>query len=145
MTDDKASPDELKALHKTIKKVSYDIEQFSFNTSISAFMICVNELMALKCNKKEILRDLLVLLAPFAPHICEELWEAIGEKQTICDANWPCYNEEYLKESTISYSISFNGKTRFTMDFLLMQILKISKLRSYPMSDQHAGLMENHS
>lgn len=117
VTDDKASPDELKALHKTIKKVSYDIEQFSFNTSISAFMICVNELMALKCNKKEILRDLLVLLAPFAPHICEELWEAIGEKQTICDANWPCYNEEYLKESTISYSISFNGKTRFTMDF----------------------------
>ena len=117
VTDEKATPDELKTLHKTIKKVSHDIENFSFNTSISAFMICVNELMGLKCHKKEILKDLLVLIAPFAPHICEELWAAIGEKETICDAAWPRYNEDYLKESTISYSISFNGKTRFTMDF----------------------------
>lgn len=117
VTDEKATPDELKALHKTIKKVSYDIEHFSFNTSISAFMICVNELMGLKCNKKEILRELLILVAPFAPHICEELWSAIGEQETICDANWPKYVEAYLVESTISYSISFNGKTRFTMDF----------------------------
>ncbi|NLZ72869.1 MAG: leucine--tRNA ligase [Bacteroidales bacterium] len=117
VTDEKATSDELKTLHKTIKKVSHDIENFSFNTSISAFMICVNELISLKCHKKEILKDLLVLIAPFAPHICEELWAAIGEEETICDAKWPTYNEDYLKESTISYSISFNGKTRFTMDF----------------------------
>lgn len=117
VTEEKATADELKALHKTIKKVSHDIENFSFNTSISAFMICVNDLMGLKCHKKEILKELLILIAPFAPHICEELWAAIGEEETICDAEWPEYNEEYLKESTVSYSISFNGKTRFTMDF----------------------------
>ena len=117
VTEEKATADELKALHKTIKKVSHDIENFSFNTSISAFMICVNDLMGLKCHKKEILKELLILIAPFAPHICEELWAAIGGEETICDAEWPEYNEEYLKESTVSYSISFNGKTRFTMDF----------------------------
>ncbi len=117
VTDEAATKEDLKALHKLIKKVSYDIEQFSYNTSVSAFMICVNELWALKCHKKEILEQLLVLLAPFAPHVSEELWEAIGHTTTICDAQWPVCNEEYLKEDVVTYTISFNGKARFTMEF----------------------------
>ncbi len=107
---------ELKALHKLIKKVTYDIENFSFNTSISAFMICVNELAALKCGKKEILEPLVIILSPFAPHIAEELYHALGNNTTVCDAKWPVYNEEYLKESAVKYPISFNGKVRFTLD-----------------------------
>ena len=108
---------ELKSLHKLIKKVSSDIENFSFNTSVSAFMICVNELTALKCNKKAILNELLILIAPFAPHVAEELWHTIGNDTTICDAKWPDWNEDYLTEDSFTYSISFNGKTRFTLDF----------------------------
>lgn len=117
VVDEAANKDELKSLHKLIKKVSADIEQFSYNTSVSAFMICVNELFTLKCSKKEILEPLLVVLAPFAPHICEELWHTLGHEATICDAVWPEYNEEHLKESAINYTISFNGKARFTMEF----------------------------
>ena len=115
--DEPATKDELKSLHKLIKKVSGDIEQFSYNTSVSAFMICVNELSSLKCNKKEILSNLVVLLAPFAPHISEELWETLGNTTSVCDAQWPEYNEDYLKEDVVNYTISFNGKARFNMEF----------------------------
>ncbi|MEI8085370.1 MAG: leucine--tRNA ligase [Paludibacter sp.] len=108
--------DELKVLHKTIKKITFDIENFSFNTSVSAFMICVNELFTLKCNKKAILEPLIILLAPFAPHIAEELYLALGNSGTVCDAKFPICNEEYLKESAVKYPISFNGKVRFTLE-----------------------------
>jgi len=117
VSDETPTQAEWKSLHKLIKKVGSDIENFSFNTSVSAFMICVNELAALKCNKKAVLSDLLILIAPFAPHIAEELWHAIGNNTTICDAEWPDWNEDYLKEDIFTYSISFNGKTRFTLDF----------------------------
>ncbi len=108
--------DELKSLHKLIKKVTFDIEHFSYNTSISAFMICVNELTGLKCNKRAILEPLIILLAPFAPHIAEELWHQMGHDTTVCDAPWPAYNEEYLKEKSVVYAISFNGKARYNLE-----------------------------
>ena len=117
ITDEEPTKEELKSLHKLIKKTTEDIPAFSYNTTVSAFMICLNELSALKCNKKVILEKLVVVLSPFAPHICEELWEIMGHDTTICDAEWPEYNEEYLKEDTVKYTISFNGKARFTMDF----------------------------
>ena len=117
VTDDAAGKDELKSLHKLIKKVTGDIETFSYNTSISAFMICVNELSGLKCNKKEILEQLIIVLAPFAPHVCEELWETLGHTTSVCDAQWPAFNEAYLVENTVNYTISFNGKARFNMEF----------------------------
>ena len=116
VTDGEPSRDELKSLHKLIKKVTFDIEHFSYNTSISAFMICVNELNALKSTNKEVLGQLLVVLAPFAPHITEELWHEIGNTTTICDAKWPAYNEEYLKEDKVTYAVSFNGKARFNIE-----------------------------
>ncbi len=116
-TDAEPTKEELKAVHKLIKKVGEDIENFSYNTSVSAFMICVNELTQLKCNKKAILENLVILLAPFAPHCSEELWEALGHTTSVCDAQWPVFNEEYLKEDTIKYTVSFNGKARFTLDF----------------------------
>ena len=117
VTDEPATKDELKSLHKLIKKVTGDIEQFSYNTSVSAFMICVNELSTLKCSKKEILEPLIITLAPFAPHACEELWDTLGHTTSVCDAQWPAFNEEYLKEDVINYTISFNGKARFNMEF----------------------------
>lgn len=117
VTDEPATKEELKSLHKLIKKVTGDIEQFSYNTSVSAFMICVNELFNLKCSKKEILEQLVIVLAPFAPHVCEELWDVLGHETSVCDAKWPAYNEEYLKEDVINYTISFNGKARFNMEF----------------------------
>eukprot|EP00825_Cyclidium_porcatum_P040817 TRINITY_DN5247_c0_g1_i4.p1 TRINITY_DN5247_c0_g1~~TRINITY_DN5247_c0_g1_i4.p1 ORF type:complete len:446 (-),score=67.62 TRINITY_DN5247_c0_g1_i4:970-2307(-) len=117
VNDEPATKEELKSLHKLIKKVSGDIEQFSYNTSVSAFMICVNELSTLKCNKKEILSQFIVLLAPFAPHISEELWAALGNTTSVCDAQWPAFNEDYLKEDVVNYTISFNGKARFNMEF----------------------------
>lgn len=113
VTNDKATADELKALHKTIKKVREDIENFSFNTSVSAFMVCVNELTDLKCNKRDILEPLTVLLSPFAPHITEELWALLGYTTTINDAKYPVHNEEYLVETSFEYPVSFNGKLRF--------------------------------
>lgn len=114
--DSEPTADNLKSLHKLIKKVTSDIESFSYNTSIAAFMICVNELAAQKCRSRKVLSDLLVVLAPFAPHVTEELWHsAIGEKTTICDANWPEFNEDYLKESSVNYAVSFNGKTRYNI------------------------------
>lgn len=117
VNDESATKEELKSLHKLIKKVTGDIEQFSYNTSVSAFMICVNELYSLKCSKKEILSPLVITLAPFAPHVCEELWAMLGNKTSVCDAEWPAFNEEYLIEDTINYTISFNGKARFNMEF----------------------------
>ncbi|HHU27443.1 MAG TPA: leucine--tRNA ligase [Bacteroidales bacterium] len=117
VSDDEPTKEELKAVHKLIKKVSYDIEHFSFNTSVSAFMICVNELAALKCHKRSVLSELVVCLAPFAPHISEELWHALGNRTTVCDARWPAWNEAYLKEDAFPYAISFNGKSRFVLEF----------------------------
>ena len=117
VSDDAPTKDELKSIHKLIKKVTEDIENFSYNTSVAAFMICVNELSGLKCNKRQVLSDLVKLIAPFAPHIAEELWQALGNQTTVCDAQWPKFDESYLKEDSITYSISFNGRTRFTLDF----------------------------
>ena len=117
VTDDKPSEASLKTLHKLIKKVTSDIEEFSYNTSISAFMIAVSELAQQKCHSREVLQTLSVLIAPFTPHIAEELWNLTGGQGSVCDAAWPQANEEYLKENNVTLSISFNGKTRFTMDF----------------------------
>ena len=119
VTDEKASPEELKALHKLIGKVRADIEAFSFNTAVSAFMIAVNDLTDLKCTKKEILEPLTILLSPFAPHIAEELWEALGHKDSITYAAFPEYVEAYTVENSCTYAVSFNGKTRFTVDLPL--------------------------
>ena len=112
-----ATPEQLKSLHRLIKKVTQDIEHFSYNTSISAFMICVGELQQLKCRNRDLLSRLVVLIAPFAPHIAEELWHALGNEGTVCDAGWPAYDEKYLVESTVQMGIAFNGKRRFEMQF----------------------------
>ena len=119
VTDEKATPEELKALHKLIGKVRTDIESFSFNTAVSAFMIAVNELYDLKCNKREILEPLIVLLSPFAPHIAEELWASLGHEESISFASFPEYVEAYTIENTCTYAVSFNGKTRFTVELPL--------------------------
>jgi len=117
VSDEQPATDELKSLHKLIKKVGWDIENFSFNTSVAAFMICVNELTALKCNKRAILSDLVIVIAPFAPFIAEELWHRLGNRTTVFDACFPDYNEEYLIENRVKYTVSFNGKARFILDF----------------------------
>ena len=117
VTDDTPTPAELKALHKLIKKVTEDIEVFSYNTSIPAFMIATNELTQLKCQKRAILEPMVVLIAPFAPHIAEELWEALGHTTSVCDAQWPAFEEKYLVEDTVKMMVAFNGKTRFSIDF----------------------------
>ena len=119
VTDEKATADELKALHKIIGKVRTDIEAFSFNTAVSAFMIAVNELTDLKCSKREILEPLVILLAPFTPHIAEELWQALGHEETVTYASFPEYVEAYTIENTCTYAVSFNGKTRFTVELPL--------------------------
>lgn len=116
LTDKKATPAELKSLHKLIGKVTADIEAFSYNTAISAFMIAVNELTELGCNTREVLDPLVVLLSPFAPHIAEELWRASGHIDTITWAKWPEYDESFTVEQNCTYAVSFNGKTRFTLD-----------------------------
>jgi len=117
--DKKPSFDELKILHKTIKKIKSDIESFSMNTAVSTFMIAVNELMALNCHNKQILEPFLIILAPFAPHITEELWEKLGHTSSIMKVHFPEYNEKYLEENEYEYPISFNGKVRFKMNFSL--------------------------
>ncbi|MBQ8225918.1 MAG: leucine--tRNA ligase [Bacteroidaceae bacterium] len=117
VTDDEPTKENLKTLHKLIKKVTEDIEEFSYNTSISAFMIAVGELASQKCRSRQVLQQLVVLLAPFAPHICEELWHMLGNDGSVCDAQWPTFNEAFLKEDNVTLSVSFNGKTRFTLDF----------------------------
>ena len=115
--DEEATPGQLKSVHKLIKKVSRDIEQFSYNTSISAFMICVGELQQSKCRNRQLLQDLVVLIAPFAPHMAEELWHSLGNEGTVCDAGWPVCNEAYLVESEIQLTVSFNGKARYQKTF----------------------------
>jgi len=119
LSEELPNKDEFKILHKTIKKVSQDIENMSFNTSVSAFMVATNELGNLKCTKIEILKPLLVSLAPFAPHISEELWSLLGEKESVHVYTWPSYNEDYLVESSFNYPVSINGKTRTNMEFAL--------------------------
>ena len=116
-TDTAATAENLKTLHKLIKKVTEDIETFSYNTAVPAFMIAVGELAAQKCTSREVLEQLVVLMAPFTPHIAEELWHFLGHDTTVCDAKWPEWNEDYLKEDSVTMSVSFNGKTRFTLDF----------------------------
>ena len=117
VTDEEPTPAELKALHKLIKKVTEDIENFSYNTAIPAFMIATNELSNLKCTKRAVLEPIVVLIAPFAPHIAEELWEALGHTTSVCDAQWPEFNEKFLVEDTVKMMVAFNGKTRFGIDF----------------------------
>ena len=117
LNDNEPSKESVKSVHKLIKKVSNDIEQFSYNTAISAFMICVNELGQQKCNNRGLLHNLVILIAPFAPHIAEELWQHLGEKDSVCNAQWPTWNEAYLTENEVQLTISFNGKARFQMTF----------------------------
>ena len=117
INDDEPSKDSLKSLHKLIKKVSLDIENFSYNTSISAFMIAVSELSQQKCHSREVLKTLAILIAPFAPHMAEELWKTLGGEGSICDAEWPVCNESYLVENEVQLTISFNGKARYQMTF----------------------------
>jgi leucyl-tRNA synthetase len=118
-TGDAATPAELKVLHRTIKKIEDDVERFSFNTAVSAFMVCVNELTELNCHKREVLEPLLVLLTPFAPHVCEELWHNLGNTTTILDAAFPQYNEQYLVETSKEYPVSVNGKLRTQINMAL--------------------------
>lgn len=115
ISDEAATAEELKILHRTIRKISDDIERFAFNTSVSAFMIAVNEFTTLKCNKRDVITPFIILLAPFAPHICEELWQLMGNSGSVCDAKWPVANESYLIENAFEYPVSFNGKTRFKL------------------------------
>ena len=117
INDDEPSKDSLKSVHKLIKKVSTDIEAFSYNTSVSAFMICTNELTQQKCHNRELLKQVVVTIAPFAPHIAEELWERLGGEGSVCDAEWPEWNEAYLVENEMQLTISFNGKARYQMTF----------------------------
>jgi len=139
VSDEAPNRKELKSLHKIIKKVTEDIERFSFNTSVSNFMICVNELTDLKCNKRPILEPLAVLVSPYAPHIAEELWEKLGHKQTIIYEKWPAYNEEYLTEDSFAYPISINGKTKMNLDLSLAlskeevesEVLKTEEVKKY--------------
>lgn len=119
VSDETPSKEELKVLHKTIKKVEYDIENFSFNTSIPAFMICTNELTALKCNKRAILEPLVITIAPFAPHMAEELWSLLGHTQSITKETFPQWEEKFLTEDTFEYPVSFNGKVRFKLSMPL--------------------------
>ncbi|MEY3397434.1 MAG: hypothetical protein RL220_28, partial [Bacteroidota bacterium] len=113
LSDDAPTKEELKTLHKTIRKITEDLDRLSWNTCISAFMICTNELGEQKCNKRSVLEPLMVLLSPFAPHMSEELWEKAGHSTSVTAQSWPQWNEEHLKEDAFEYPVSFNGKTRF--------------------------------
>ena len=117
VTDTAPTKENLKTLHKLIKKVTEDVEVFAYNTSVPAFMIAVSEWAQQKCTSREVLEAFVVLLAPFAPHMAEELWHRLGHDTTVCDAAWPAFDESLLKEDTVTLGISFNGKTRFTLDF----------------------------
>ncbi|MFN3641076.1 MAG: class I tRNA ligase family protein, partial [Flavobacterium sp.] len=119
VSNETPSAESLKTLHKTIKKVTEDIENFSFNTSVSQFMICVNELSQQKCNHRAILEPLTILISPYAPHIAEELWSALGHQGSISRVPFPKFEEKYLVESEKEYPVSFNGKTRFTINLPL--------------------------
>ena len=129
ISDETPTKAELKTLHKTIKKITEDIERFSFNTSVSNFMICVNELTEMKCNKRAILEPLLIILSPYAPHITEELWENLGHKESIAYAPFPLFDEKHLVEDNFSYPISFNGKMRFNIELpLTLSVQEIVKI-----------------
>ena len=117
INDDEPKKESIKSVHKLIKKVSTDIEVFSYNTSVSAFMICTNELTQQKCHNRELLSKVVVTIAPFAPHIAEELWQMLGCEGSVCDASWPEWNEAYLVEDEMQLTISFNGKARYQMTF----------------------------
>jgi leucyl-tRNA synthetase len=119
VSNEEPSKDEYKVLHKTIRKIEEDIETFSFNTSASEFMICVNGLQALKCNKRAILEPLTIVLSPFTPHITEELWEKLGHRESILKATYPKFEEKYLIETSFEYPVSINGKVRAKMNFAL--------------------------
>ena len=119
MNDEKSSPEELKTLHKLIGKVRTDIEAFSFNTAVSAFMIAVNELTDLKCTKRDILEQLIILLSPFTPHIAEELWHNLGNESSVTYAKFPEYVAAYAAEDNVTYPVQFNGKMRFTVLLLV--------------------------
>ena len=139
VSDEKATPAELKVLHKLIGKEKADIESFSYNTTISAFMIAVNDLTALKCSKREILEPMVILLSPFAPHISEELWHALGHETSISDAHFPEYVEAYTVENTCTYAVSFNGKTRFTVDLpkdMSREVVE-AEVRANPSTDKY--------
>lgn len=116
VSEEAASKDSFKTLHRTIKKVQEDIEDFSFNTSVSTFMIAVNELTSQKCNSREVLEPFVILISPYAPHIAEELWQKLGHSESISTVPFPKFEEKYLVESTKEYPISFNGKMRFTLE-----------------------------
>jgi leucyl-tRNA synthetase len=119
ISDEEPTPEEYKALHKAIKKVSEDNERFSFNTSVSTFMIAVNELAELKCHKRKIIEPLTIIMNPHCPFITEEIWEKLGHAESITKAQWPEYNEEYLVEKSFEYPVSFNGKMRFKLPLAL--------------------------
>jgi len=119
VTDETPTDAELKIIHKTIKKIADDIEKFSFNTAVSQFMICVNELASLQCHKRAILEPLVLCITPFAPHIAEELWHLLGHENTITKATFPQYEERYVVENSKNYPVAINGKTRLEMDFPL--------------------------
>jgi leucyl-tRNA synthetase len=139
MSNESASPEELKTLHKTIGKITSDIEQFSFNTCVSAFMICVNELQDLKCNKRSVLEPLIILLSPFAPHICEELWRKMGHSESVITAAWPEFKPEYLVESSFDYPVMFNGKLRFKVTFELSATAQEieAAVRNHPQTEKY--------
>lgn len=137
VSNEKATPAELKSLHKLIKKVEDDIENFSFNTSISAFMIALNELSELSCNKREILEPMLILLSPFAPHIAEELWNRLGNKESISSAKFPEYNAAYTVEDSFEYPVSFNGKLRFKLT--LSRGLTVKEIEEAVMADENTS------
>ena len=135
VTNEAPTKAELKALHKTIKKITEDIERFSFNTSISNFMICVNELTDLKCNKRAILEPLLICLSPYAPHITEELWKQLGHNESISTAAFPDFNETYLVDDNINYPVSVNGKLKFTLE--LPATLTIQEVEAEVMQNEN--------
>jgi leucyl-tRNA synthetase len=116
LTEDEPTRSELKTLHHTIRKVQDDIERFSFNTAVSQFMICVNELTEMKCHNRKILEKLVIVLSSYAPHIGEELWLVLGKSPSVADAAYPEFVEEYVRESTFEYPVSFNGKMRFKLE-----------------------------
>jgi leucyl-tRNA synthetase len=119
VSDEKATKAELKILHKTIRKIEEDIERFSFNTAVSAFMICANELADLKCNKREVLEPLVILISAYAPHLAEELWHLLGHEESVVKQTFPAWDEQYLVENTFTYPVSFNGKKRFDLELAI--------------------------
>jgi len=128
VSEDEPTKAELKVLHKTIRKIEEDIERFSFNTAVSAFMICANELADLKCNKRSILEPLVILISPYAPHLAEELWEQLGHDVSVVKQEFPNWDETFLIENTFNYPVSFNGKKRFELELpVTMNVKEIEK------------------